>query len=182
VALALAGWQAASAAQSVTTTVTDGTLRVQAPGFSFLEGAVLSRLRDGRSVAVELDLRILARPGGDAAARARQSFSISFDLWEERFAVSRLGAAPRSASHLTVKGAEAWCLDQLAVPLAELGRLGRDAPFWLRLEYRVAQPESSTNADADEGLTLRRLIDLFSRRRQDELRHSLEAGPFRLSN
>jgi hypothetical protein len=103
-------------------------------------------------------------------------------LWEQRFAVTRIGSMPRSISHLTARAAEDWCLDNVTVPLAAMGRIGRNTPFWLRVEYRV-QNRTST-ADAEEStFTLQRLIDVLSRRREDQDRaKSVEAGPFRLSN
>jgi hypothetical protein len=169
--------------QATTVSTAGGALRVQAPGFAFIEGPVLEQLRDGRSLLIELELTVLAEPGRRAVTTGRQRFNLSFDLWEERFAVTRIGAPPRSVSHLTSRGAEAWCLDNLTVPLVELGRLGRDAPFWVRLEYRVDTQVPESGSDADGGFTLRRLIDVLSQRRQDpDLRKFMEAGPFRLSS
>ena len=46
-------------------------------------------------------------------------------------------APSRSVSHLTSAAAEAWCVEQLAFPVSSLGPLGRNLPFWIRLEYRV---------------------------------------------
>jgi len=175
-------------AQSLTISTSAGTLRAKAPGFRFIQGEPLSRLRDGRSVRFDFELAVLARPGTSTIAQARHSFILSYDLWEERFAVTRIGnpgtttipaTTSRSISHLTSIDAEAWCLDQLTIPVGALGRLGRDASFWIKLEYRV--PERATSSD--EGYTLRSLIDALSRRRKaDELGDAIEAGPFRLTN
>lgn len=171
------------AAQSITVSTVAGALRVDAPGFGFIEGPVLSQLRDGRSVRVDLDLAVLERPGGPTVTQARQSFALSFDLWEERFAVTRIGAPARSISHLSAKSAEAWCLDNVTIPAPALGRIGRTAPFWIRLAYRVQDPAPAADATTDEGLTLATLIDRLSRRRSDgQLGKSVNAGPFRLSN
>jgi hypothetical protein len=174
------------AGQSVTVAAAGDALRVRAPGFSFLQGKPLERLKDGRSVRFDFVLTVLAKPGAAAAAQGRSTFIMSYDLWEERFAVTRVAtpgnpATPsRSISHLTSPDAAAWCLEQLSVPVSALGRLGRDAPFWIRLEYRV---QDRTETDGDAGFTLRSLIDTLSmRRKADELNGSIEAGPFRLSN
>lgn len=167
--------------QSVTIKTAAGALQVQAPGFGFIEGAVIERLRDGRSVRVELELIVLEQPRGAAVAQTRQSYALSYDLWEERFAVTRVGTPPRSISHRNAKNAEAWCLEQLTVPLTALGRLGRDAPFWVRLAYRV-QDAAAADPTSDEGLTLSALIDRLSRRReQTQTERTVEAGPFRLN-
>jgi hypothetical protein len=167
--------------QSVTIKTAAGALQVQAPGFGFIEGAVVERLRDGRSVRVELELIVLGQPRGAAVAQTRQSYALSYDLWEERFAVTRVGTPPRSISHRNAKNAEAWCLEQLTVPLTALGRLGRDVPFWVRLAYRV-QDAAAADPTSDEGLTLSALIDRLSRRReQTQTERTVEAGPFRLN-
>jgi hypothetical protein len=182
VALTLVAWAAVNlGAQAVTVTrVADG-VAVRAPTFTFVKGDPLIRLKDGRSVRVELDLTVLPKPGDSAAARNRQLFVLSYDLWEERFAVTLVGASPKSAAYLTSAGAEAWCLEQLTVPIAALGSLGRDVPFWIRLEYRILDAEPAADRKDDAGFTLRSLIDALSSRRQaTALTHALEAGPFRL--
>jgi hypothetical protein len=156
-------------------------VHVRAPGFTFIKGEALARLKDGQSVRVDLDLAVLAKPGASPAAQVRQTFVLSYDLWEERFAVTQPGTPPRSMSHLTSSGAEAWCLEQLAVPVSALGTLGVTMPFWIRLEYRLHAGAGATASDDDSGFTLKGLIDALSRRRTNsELTQSIEAGPFRL--
>jgi hypothetical protein len=170
-------------AQTLTVTTSGDALHLQAPGFGFIHGEALDRLRSGRSLRFDFDLTALTRPGGAILRQIRQSFTLSYDLWEERFAVTRLGAPSRSVSHLTSMSAEAWCLDQLTLPVSALGRLGRDTPFWIRLEYRVVDRDRPPDADAGAGFTLRSLIELLSRRpTPDELRGTVDAGPFRLSD
>ena len=171
--------------QSVTVYVAGDALHVRAPGsgfgFGFIQGAALERLQDGRALRVDFELAVLAEPGAEAVAERRQSFNLSYDLWEERFAVSLIGGPPRSISHLTARAAEAWCLEQLMVPVAALGRLGRDAPLWIRLAYRVQDPDPAADPDDGARFTLWTLIDLLSRRGQDDtVGDSVEAGPFRL--
>ncbi len=169
--------------QSVTVHVVGDALHIRAPGsgFGFIQGAALERLRDGRALRVDFELTVLPEPGAEALAERRQSFNLSYDLWEERFAVSLIGDPPRSVSHLSVRDAEAWCLEQLTVPVDALGRLGRDVPFWIRLAYRVQNPEPSADSDDDTGFTLLTLIDWLGRRGQDgAVGESVEAGPFRL--
>lgn len=169
--------------QSVTVHIVGDALHVRAPGpiFSFIEGSVLDRLKDGRSVRVDFTLAVAAEPGGPVVTERPHSFNLSYDLWEERFAVSRIGVPARSISHLSSTDAEAWCLQQLGIPVAALGGLGRDRPFWIRLAYRVPGLDATTDADDEPRFTLRNLIDRLSRRRQDDdLEGSLEAGPFHL--
>src|SRR5262245_48211424 len=101
----------------MTIAMTGGMLRVVAPAFEVIEGSVLNRLRDGRSVRLDFELAVLAEPAGPAVTQTRQSFNVSFDLWEERFALTLIASPARSVSHLTRKAGEAWCLENLTVPL-----------------------------------------------------------------
>jgi len=181
VLLALLLWPAVPAsAQTLTIDTVGDSLRIRAPGFSFLKGDPLARLKDGRSVRVELAAMVLPAPGKSVVATTRRIFALSYDLWEERFAVTTVDKRSQSVSHLALAAAEAWCVDQVAVPVSALGTLGRDLPFWVRLEYRVL--EGDPPADSTEsGYTLQALIDALSRRRKtDSSTHALEAGPFRL--
>jgi hypothetical protein len=131
-------------------------------------------------VRVELALLILAAPGRAPAAAVRQIFSVSYDLWEERFAVAATGSRAAPVSRLTAAAAEAWCLDQLAVPVASLGGVDTRR-FWIRLESRILDGDGAQAADPDAGLTLQRLIDVLSRRRKaDAPTRTLDGGPFRL--
>lgn len=179
VAAALSSLDARLGSQSMTVTTTGGEVRVQAPGFRFIAGEPLARLKDGLTVRMELEIRVLAEPGAaSAAAQSRQTFVLSYDLWEERFAAAVSGTGSRSVSHLTAAAAEAWCIQQLSVPVSELGSL-RTQPFWIRLESRILNGQS--DGRADEGLTLRGIIETLSRRRATEkTSHSAESGPFRV--
>ena len=56
-----------------------------------------------------------------------------------------MDARSQSVSHLTLAAAEAWCLEQLAIPLSALGALGRDLPFWVRLEYRILDGDGASD-------------------------------------
>jgi hypothetical protein len=183
VTVATLAWPAARlTSQSTTVTAVNGLVRVQAPGFHFIEGAPLARLKDGQSVRVVLELSVLGKPGAAAAqAQGRQTFILSYDLWEERFAVTSPGVAAGSVSHLTSTAAEAWCLEQLTVPLSALGPLRRNVPFWIRLGYRVLDGAGAADRDEDAGLTLAGLVELLSpRRKSGEVARSIEAGPFRV--
>lgn len=148
-----------------------------------LEGRVLDRLRDGRSVQVEAVLDVRTRAGGPAVARATQTCTFSFDLWEERFAVRSGGQPRRSISHLRADEAETWCVDQLVLPLASLGEGARTRPFWIRLDLSAEDPDSGpAGAEPSGGLSLERIIDVFSQRRHEShARRTLEAGPLRVA-
>ena len=168
------------AAQSLTVRAASDALRVRVAGLRFIHGQVLDWLKDGRSVQLEFELTVLEGPDGPVVARAHHVFNVSFDLWEERFAATRVGTPPRSISHLTAQDTEAWCLDNVTVPVTALGRFGRDLPFWVNLAYQV---QDRRTADSNEStFTLRTLIDVLSRRSEGAGRgQSVAGGPFRLS-
>lgn len=167
-------------AQTLTVRTIADALHIQARGLNFIEGPVLTRLREGRSIRIDFEMTVLSKPEGPAVKQAAQGFTLSFDLWEERFAVSRVGTPPKSISHLRPRDAESWCLDNLTMPVSSLG-LGRDTPFWIRLAYRVHDVTPETNEAPGERYTLRGLIDRLSRRREEaDLAKSVDAGPFRL--
>lgn len=169
-------------AQSLTIDVAGDALRVKAPGFGIVQGPTLQRLKDGRSVRVELELTVLAGPSGRQLAQTRQVFGLSFDIWDERFVVTRTGTPPRSTSLSRATDTDAWCIANIAVPIASFGRRDRTAPFWIKLGYRVQNPAATADVDAEPGFTLKGLIDKLSRKTPDnELGASMEAGPFRLN-
>lgn len=168
-----------ASAQSLTVRLDRDQLRVAAPRTHFLAGEPLERLHNGASVNYVFQVVVSAERSGRALARIQQRFAVSYDLWEEKFAVSKLGASPRSVSHLSAAAAEAWCLDNLPVAA---GNLPADGPFWIRLEFRTEDAKESADSADNSGLTLSGLIDIFSKRsRDDRLRGYEEAGPFRLA-
>ena len=168
-------------AQAVTVSRTDNALNVQAPGFSFIKGEPLARLKDGRSIRVDLEMAVLPRVGASGVARSRQTFVLSYDLWEERFAVTLVGTSAKTASYLSSSAAETWCFEQLSVPMSALAALARDSQFWIRLEYRILDSDPVAAAEDGTGYTLQSLIEMLSRRRKtNEWTHAIEAGPFKV--
>ena len=181
VLLALLTWPAVRvSAQAVSVEAVGTVLQIRAPGFSFLKGEPLARLRDGRTVRVELVAMVLPGPRKSPAATTRRIFAVSYDLWEERFAVTPADARAKPVSHLGLSAAEAWCVAQLVIPLSALGDMGRGLPFWIQLEYRMLESDGASDS-SNSGYTLEALIDLLSRRRKTETSsHILEAGPFKM--
>jgi hypothetical protein len=168
-------------AQSFDVRASADMLQLRGSSLGLIEGRVAEHLKDGRSVRADVELTVLEKPRGGAVAHAQYSFFLSYDLWEQRFAVTRAGTPPRSISHLTARSAEGWCLENMTVPLASLGRFAHDVPFWIRIDYRVQDRAPAANPEDDSTFGLRTLIDVLSRRRQDEMPvRSLEGGPFRV--
>jgi hypothetical protein len=168
-------------AQSVSIRTAGGALGVHAPEFAFIEGAVLNRLRDGQSVQLELTMLVLARPDGPTLAEARQRYRLSFDLWEERIAVTRVATPPRAVSHLRPRDAEAWCLENLTVPLGATGRKAKE-PFWIRLVFQAAEEPPAQESSSEVSLLHTMIDKLSGRRSAGPLSKSMDAGPFSLSD
>lgn len=160
-------------------------LHIAAPGLHFLKGKPLERLKDGATVAFLGQVTLSTDANVTVAARAVARFAFSYDIWEERFsvtrfAVSREETAVRSASHLSPEAAEAWCLDRLRVDTAPL-QAGR--PIWVRFELRVEDAREGNLILGEPGINLTRLIEIFSRpARAQQQRWQLDAGPLHLAD
>lgn len=169
-----------AAAESLTVTWDGDDLHVAAPQIHFLAGKPLDRLKDGGSVVFLTQLTLTTDHFNSSLRRVPERFVFSYDLWEERFSVTKLGEGQRTVAHLTAAAAEAWCLDNVAISSTGLPQ---DRPFWLRFEMRAAEPKDEAAVMGDTGLNLTRLIEIFSRRPRDEQPHWMaEAGPLRLGD
>lgn len=160
-------------------------LHVGASNFSFLTGKSLQRLKDGASVAFVAQLIVSDTPNfliPDARAVAR--FAVSYDIWEERFSVTKVANGPeqrRTIAHQLAPAAESWCLDNLAIHRTELPV---DRPFYLRLDLRVEDPRDQPGVIGDSGISLSNLVEIFSRpiRDRQDRYPSWTAGPMRLED
>src|SRR5579862_7382256 len=153
-------------------------LHVAAPELHFLAGKPLDRLRDGGAVVFLTQLTLTTDNFTTILRRQPERFVFSYDLWEEKFSVTKLGEGQRTVAHLSALAAEAWCLDNIAISATGLPQ---DRPFWLRFEMRAAEPRDEAAVIGDSGLNLTRLIEIFSRRPRDQQpQWTAEAGPLRL--
>jgi hypothetical protein len=167
-------------AQSATVRMDGERLRISAPRLHFLVGEALARLRDGATVRYEFLLTARVDRNGRVLASTLEQFAISYDLWEEKFAVKKLGPSPVTVSHLSAAAAEAWCLENASLPVASLGA---NQPLWIRLDYQAAASTEAAEQSDNSGFTLTGLIDIFSRRTRSERVHgSEEVGPLRLES
>jgi hypothetical protein len=165
--------------QSLTPRLESERLRVSAPRLRFLTGEPLERLQNGASVTYEFELTVRSERNGRTLGSVRQRYVVSYDLWEEKFAITRLEPGPRSVSHLSAAAAEAWCIDNISLPTTGLAP---DRPFWIRLEFRAEAAADTGQQSEETGFTLSGLIDIFSKKGPDEQLHGYsEAGPFLLA-
>jgi hypothetical protein len=153
----------ARAADSMNVRYDRDTIHVAPPSIHFLSGKPLERLRDGAAVAYVAQLDLL----DETRAPVRQQkarFVVSFDLWEEKFAVAQLGKMPRRVDGLSAGATEAWCFEGLA--LSTLG-VPLDQYFLLRFQIRTGGPQD-LEGDTPVGISIKDLIDRFGQRKQTE--------------
>jgi hypothetical protein len=155
-----------------------GDIRVTAPSLHFLTGKSLSRLHDGAAVPFDFQLIITSGSKTNVVASALERFTVSYDVWEEKFSVVRVSDFRRSGMRLSASSAESWCLDNIVIPAAGLPT---GQQLWARLEIRSA--ESKEPLAASSGINLATLIEIFSRpSRPQQDRWSLESAPFQLAD
>lgn len=147
-------------AQDLTVRRAADALLVSAPRLHFLTGKPLERMRNGASVTYDMQLSVLNESRQLVLRRGFERFVVSYDLWEEKFSATRMRTARTSASHLSAEAAESWCLDRLSVPV---GGLGTDKPVIVRLDIRAQESKDRRASDDDTGISLGRLIEIFSR-------------------
>ena len=152
-------------------------LRMAAPGLHFLTGKPLERLRNADTVTFLSQLTLFSDESGTVLRRIPERLIVSYDLWQEKFSVTIPGSYKRSAVNLSAAQAEAWCMDNLVV--SALG-LPPERPFWLTFELRTADRRELASLVGDSGISLSRLIDIFSHPQGGDLYWTRSAGPLRL--
>ena len=156
------------------------SLRISAPQIRFLTGKPLEQLKNGAKVSFISQIAITGEAGVVLARPHVDRFVISYDLWEERFAATRLGPPPRSAQRLNIPATEAFCLDSVtAIPAS----LTPARMFWIKLELRAEDPKDVAAIVGEPGINLTRLVEVFSRPpRSQQPRWTEIAGPLRLQD
>ncbi len=155
-------------------------IHVIAPRLHFLSGKSLQRLHDGATVPFDFQLSISAGFKNNLVQRAVERFSVSYDVWEEKFRVVRLPDFRKSAAGLSAAAAETWCLENLFVPSAGLPT---DKELWARLDVRTAEPKELVPSTADSGISIPALIQLLSRPPRPQQDHwMLESASFHLAD
>ena len=157
-------------------------LRITLPHLDFLKGKPLDRLKDGASIAFIGQLTLTTSPNSlTPVARAVARFALSYDIWEERFSVTKIGSTPeskRSVSHLSAQATENWCLDNLVI---DRSQVPPDKDFYVQLDLRAEDPKDQLGIIGDPGINFTRLIEILGRApRSPQQRWLLNSGPFRL--
>ena len=154
-------------------------LRISAPQIRFLNGKPLEQLKNGANVSFITQISLTT----ESSAVIKQyvdRFVVSYDLWEEKFSATRMGPPRQSASRLSMPQAEAWCLDETAtIPPG----LSPSKYFLIKFELRVEDPKATAGIVGDPGISLTRLVEIFSTPpRNPQQRWTETAGPLRLQD
>ena len=147
----------------------------------FLTGRNLEAVRNGRAVPFDIQLSLLR--GVSILTRTVERFLISYDLWEEKFSVTRLSrdqSPRRQVSHLAQSDVSAWCFDNIALPTAEVDP---EAAVTVHVEVRAGEERASSPLLGEPGVSLTALIEIFSRpARAKQQKWNLDQGPIRLKD
>jgi len=169
------------ASESLNVTFDGDNLHIAAPDLHFLTDKPLQRLRNADTVVFLAQLTLFSDDRGTLLRPpVRERLIVSYDLWEEKFAVKIPGVLAQPKSHLTAPQAEQWSTENLAI--SALG-LAPDRPFWLKFELRTTAQKELSSLVGDSGISISSLmIDMLSRRPgADELSWTRSAGPLRLA-
>lgn len=154
-------------------------LRLMPLHLNFLSGKPLERLKEGASIAFLGQVSITTSEGANAniVGRSVARFALSYDIWEEKFSVTRIGADSRkTVSHLTAAATEAWCIENLGI---DRNQVPGDRPFFVQLDLRAEDPRDQNGVIGDPGINITRLIEVFSRQpRGTQPRWLAAGGPF----
>lgn len=156
-------------------------LRISLPHVDFLKGKPLDRLKDGASVAFIGKISVTLSPNSLVpVAQYVARFAMSYDIWEERFSVTKFQSpeSRHTQGHLSAQAAENFCLDNLVI---DRGQLPADKPFYVQLDLRAEDPRDQLGIIGDPGINFTRLIEIFGRPpRSPQERWLYNGGPWRL--
>jgi hypothetical protein len=153
------------------------------PRVHYLTGRPLARLRNAEPVAFDFQVNLAAMNKTNVVKQNTARFVISYDLWEERFAVTKTAPSRKAAKHLTATEAEVWCVQEMSV--LDLSGVAANQPLWASLDIRAEEETESrlfSRRDiSDAGISLNGLIEIFSKpSRATQAHWTLEAGPVTL--
>jgi hypothetical protein len=179
----LSGFALAMAAEELILSTHDSRLEFSAPRLHFLAGKPLEQLHNAAPVSFDFQATLWSGTHNHVFRRTAERFVVSYDLWEEKFSVTKLQAPRKNVAHLAAGAAEKWCVEQMSI---DLNGLDGVEPLWARLEVRSQDsreggPVFGRGNISDSGISLTSLIEIFSRPAQGTQSHwSLDAGPMTL--
>src|SRR5262245_13687218 len=124
-------WAVPATAQSLEVRVDGDHLRIAVGNSRFVAGDSLMRLRDGAAVTFFVRVSTLTGKAGKILSSTEYRFVVSFDIFEEKFQVTRTMPSAKVSSHLSMTAAEAACNDGLELSITGVAP---SMPFWIRWE------------------------------------------------
>jgi hypothetical protein len=183
IAAFLSGLAFAMAAEELILGTQENRLEFSAPRVHFLVGKPLERLRNASEVPFDFKITLWSGTRSHLLREVPARFVVSYDLWEEKFSVTKLVTPRRTARHLTDTAAEAWCLQQMS---QDVTGVAANEPLWARLEIRAEDGKEAglpfgRGNITDSGISLTSLIVIFSRPAAATQPHwTIETGPVTL--
>jgi hypothetical protein len=178
--LVLASIAAAISADPIQLRLRGDSLFASAPRLDLLQPKLLARLKGGGTVAYDFQLSLWVGTRNTARRRSFERFVVSYDLWEEKFAVTNLRKPRTAVAGLASNGIAAWCLDNISLGAAGVGP---QEQIWVGLDVRSVDQRHEIEEAEREGFNLNSLIEMLSRpARSGESRWSLQTGPVRLAD
>jgi hypothetical protein len=158
-------------------------LDFSAPRVHYLTGRPLARLKNAEPVTFEFQVKLAVASENNFVRQNTASFVISYDLWEERYAVTKILPVRKTASHLTAAEAEAWCVQEMSV--LDLNGIAANQPLWAQFDIRAEDERESRLFSreniTDAGISLTSLIERLSKPPKSTQPHwILKAGPVTL--
>lgn len=183
IAAFLSGVAVAMQAEELILRMQDNRVELTAPRVHFITGEPLKRLRNAAAVPFGFQVKLAAGRRERVVRQSTETFVISYDLFEERFKVSRLTGTPKSASHLSSEEAEAWCFHEISG--LDLSGIAASEQFWIFVDIRSVDDRDASlfgrDTITDNGISLKGLIERLSGpAKPSEVNLSLEAGPLTL--
>ena len=185
IAAFLSGLAFAMWAEELILSTEESRLEFAAPRLHFLVGKPLERLRNAGEVPFDFKITLSSGVRSHVFRENAARFVVSYDLWEEKFSVTKLAIPRRTARHLADAAAEAWCLREMSMDIAGLSPT---EPLWARLEIRAGDSKDGglpfgRGNITDSGISLTSLIEIFSRPAAVTQPHyTVETGPVTLDD
>ena len=183
IATFLSGLAFAMFAEDLILSTEESRLEFSAPRVHFLVGKPLERLRNAAEVPFAFKITLWSGSRSHILREVPARFVVSYDLWEEKFSVTKLVTPRRTARHLTNAAAEEWCLQEMS---QDVSGLSPTEPLWARLEIRAEDGKQAglpfgLGSISDSGISLTPLIEIFSRPAATTEPHwTIETGPVTL--
>jgi hypothetical protein len=138
----LSGMALAMIAEDLILSQKNNRLEFSAPRTDFFAGQPMVRLKNALEVPFVIRTTLYSGTKTHVYTSAVDQFVVSFDIFQETYSVAKTASPRKSASHLTAKAAQAWCLSQMSL---DTSGLSGSEPLWARLEIRAEDPARDGN-------------------------------------